>query len=126
MTAAGRLIWVSDEQPGATHDLTAARVHGLPAALTAHDLTCRAGKALQSVDPAGGNSIRSKPRRGRRRRHNRNHARIRSFGERAMAILKSCGSCGDPLQHHPDHGRRPSRCRPRTRRLIMTRVAHYW
>ncbi|CAM5509515.1 IS5/IS1182 family transposase [Streptomyces hirsutus] len=29
---AGRLIWVSDALPGATHDLTAARAHGIPAA----------------------------------------------------------------------------------------------
>ncbi|ROQ60175.1 DDE superfamily endonuclease [Streptomyces sp. 840.1] len=32
---AGRLIWASDALPGAVHDLTAARTHGIPAALAA-------------------------------------------------------------------------------------------
>ncbi len=32
---AGRLLWVSDALPGAVHDLTAARTHGIPAALAA-------------------------------------------------------------------------------------------
>ncbi len=31
---AGRLIWASDALPGAAHDLTAARNHGIPAPST--------------------------------------------------------------------------------------------
>ncbi len=37
---AGRLIRASDALPGATHDLTAARAHGIPAALAADDIKC--------------------------------------------------------------------------------------
>lgn len=86
---AGRLIWVSDALPGATHDLTAARAHGIPAALAADDITCWADKAYQGAGPAIRVPIRGKHLRGWRRRHNRDHAKIRSLGERAMAILKS-------------------------------------
>ncbi|WP_425577415.1 hypothetical protein [Streptomyces enissocaesilis] len=37
---AGRLIWASDALPGTTHDLTAARTHGIPAAPAADDIKC--------------------------------------------------------------------------------------
>lgn len=37
---AGRLLWASDALPAAVHDLTAARTHGIPAALTADDVKC--------------------------------------------------------------------------------------
>jgi hypothetical protein len=67
---AGRLIWASDALPGSVHDLTAARTHGIPAVLTADDVKCWA----DSDDGSW--------------RHNRDHAKIRSLGERAMATLK--------------------------------------
>ncbi|KUJ38369.1 transposase [Streptomyces sp. NRRL F-5122] len=86
---AGRLIWASDALPGSTHDLTAARTHGIPAALAADDIKCWADKAYQGAGPAIRVPIRGKHLRGWRRRHNRNHAKIRNLGERAMAILKS-------------------------------------
>ncbi|MCY0945690.1 transposase family protein [Streptomyces antarcticus] len=85
---AGRLIWASDALPGATHDLTAARTHGLPAALAADNIKCWADKAYQSAGSAIRVPFRGKNLRGWRRRHNQDHARIRSLGERAMAILK--------------------------------------
>ncbi|MFF7871023.1 transposase family protein [Streptomyces qaidamensis] len=75
--------------PGATHDLTAVRTHGIPAALAADDIKCWADKAYQGAGPAIRVPVRGKHLRGRRRRHNRDHAKIRSLGERAMAILKS-------------------------------------
>nr|WP_261339664.1 transposase family protein [Streptomyces cavourensis] len=75
--------------PGATHDLTAARVHGVPAALAENDVKCWADKAYQGVGPAIRVPIRGKYLPGWRRRHNRDHTKIRSLGERAMAILKS-------------------------------------
>ncbi|MEU5548026.1 transposase family protein [Streptomyces sioyaensis] len=84
----GRLIWASDALPGATHDLTAARTHGIPTALAADDVKCWADKAYQGAGPAIRVPIRGKSLRGWRRRHNRDHARIRSLGERAMATLK--------------------------------------
>ncbi|MGW8886016.1 transposase family protein [Streptomyces sp. NPDC055749] len=86
---AGRLIWASEALPGATHDLTAARAHGIPAALAADDIKCWADKAYQGAGNAIRVPIRGKHLRGWRRRHNRDHTKIRSLGERAMATLKS-------------------------------------
>lgn len=85
---AGRLLWVSDALPGATHDLTAARAHGIPAALAADDIKCWADKAYQGASPAIRVPFRGKNLCGCRRRHNRDHAKTRSLGERAMATLK--------------------------------------
>ncbi|MGW6224724.1 transposase family protein [Streptomyces olivaceus] len=78
-----------DRRDAATHDLTAARTHGIPAALAADDIKCWADKAYQGAGPAIRVPIRCKRLRGWRRRHNRDHAKMRSLGERAMAILKS-------------------------------------
>ncbi|MFE6787896.1 transposase family protein [Streptomyces sp. NPDC057680] len=85
---AGRLIWASDALPGAVHDLTAARIHGIPAVLAADAIKCWADKAYQGAGPAVRVPFRGKNLRGWRRRHNRDHAKIRSLGERAMATLK--------------------------------------
>ncbi|MFE0802430.1 transposase family protein [Streptomyces sp. NPDC058812] len=85
---AGRLIWASDALPGATHDLTAARTHGIPAALAADNIKCWADKAYQGAGSAIRVPFRGKNLCGWRRRHNQDHTRIRSLGERAMAILK--------------------------------------
>ncbi|WP_436740215.1 transposase family protein [Streptomyces sp. BBFR102] len=85
---AGRLIWASDALPGAVHDLTAARAHGIPDALAVDDIKCWADKAYQGAGPAIRVPFRGKNPRGWRRRHNRDHAKIRSLGERAMATLK--------------------------------------
>jgi hypothetical protein len=84
----GRLLWASPALPGSTHDLTAARTHGIVDALTDADLKCWADKAYQGA----GGSIRV-PFRGHRlkrwqRRHNSTHAKIRCLGEQAMATLK--------------------------------------
>ncbi|AWZ09933.1 MULTISPECIES: transposase family protein [unclassified Streptomyces] len=84
----GRLLWASPALPGATHDLTAARSHGIVDALAAVGLKCWADKAYQGA----GRHIRV-PFRGRRlkrwkRRHNSSHAKIRCVGEQAMAVLK--------------------------------------
>ncbi|MEW2094529.1 transposase family protein, partial [Streptomyces sp. NPDC007168] len=86
---AGRLIWASDALLGANHDLTAARAHGIPAALAEGGIKCWADKAYQGAGLAIRVPYRGKPPRGWRRRHNRDHAKIRSLGEHAMAILKS-------------------------------------
>ncbi|MBT2429574.1 transposase [Streptomyces sp. ISL-112] len=83
-----RLLWASPALPGATHDLTAVRSHGIVDALAAVGLKCWADKAYQGA----GRHIRV-PFRGRRlkrwkRRHNSSHAKIRCVGEPAMAVLK--------------------------------------
>ncbi|MFD3821436.1 transposase family protein [Streptomyces sp. NPDC058625] len=85
---AGRLIWASDALPGVTHDLTAARTHDIPATLAADGIKCWADKAYQGASPAVRVPFRGRNPRGWRRRHNRDHAKIRSLGERAMATLK--------------------------------------
>ncbi|MFF0747317.1 transposase family protein [Streptomyces sp. NPDC004111] len=84
----GRLLRASPALPGSTHDLTAARQHGIIEALTEAGLRCRAGKAYQGA----GGPVRV-PFRGRRLtrwkcRHNTTHAKIRCLGEQAMATLK--------------------------------------
>ncbi|MDQ0798162.1 hypothetical protein QFZ58_006650 [Streptomyces sp. B1I3] len=84
----GRLLWVSPALPGSTHDLTAARHHGIIAALTEAGLRCWADKAYQGA----GGPVRV-PFRGRhlkrwKHRHNTTHAKIRCLGEQAMATLK--------------------------------------
>ncbi|MFB6507236.1 transposase family protein [Streptomyces sp. NPDC002466] len=84
----GRLLWASPALPGSTHDLTAARTHGIVDAVAAADLKCWADKAYQGA----GRPVRV-PFRGRllkrwQRRHNSSHAKIRCLGEQAMATLK--------------------------------------
>ncbi|MGH4036196.1 transposase family protein [Actinomycetota bacterium Odt1-20B] len=84
----GRLLWASPALPGSTHDLTAARQHGIIEALADVGLRCWADKAYQGA----GGPVRV-PFRGRRlkrwkRRHNSSHAKIRCLGEQAMATLK--------------------------------------
>lgn len=45
----GRLLWASPALPGSTHDLTAARRHGIIDALTEADVKCWADKAYQGA-----------------------------------------------------------------------------
>ncbi len=84
----GRLLWASAALPVSTHDLTAARGHGIIDVLATAGLKCWADKAHQGA----GRHVRV-PFRGRRlkhwkRRHNSTHAKIRCLGEQAMAVLK--------------------------------------
>ena len=90
----GRLLWASPALPGSTHDLTAARTHGIVDVLADADIKCRADKSYQGA----GRCVRV-PFRGRRlkrwqRRHNTTHAKICCAGEQAMATLK----CWRPLR----------------------------
>ena len=90
---AGRLIWASAALPGSTHDLTAARTHGIIDALTSANVMTFADKAYQGAR----GSIRTpfkrhryRPKLSRRQKAvNRAHARIRALGERANATLKT-------------------------------------
>ena len=90
---AGRLIWASAAVPGATHDLTAARTHGILQALTSTKVMTFADKGYQGA----GGSVRTpfkrhryRPKLSRRQKAvNRSHARIRACGERAISILKT-------------------------------------
>ncbi|WP_405881696.1 MULTISPECIES: transposase family protein [unclassified Streptomyces] len=81
----GQLLWASPALPCSTYDLTAARQHGIIAAVTDAGLKCWADTAYQGV----GGPVRV-PFRGRRLkrwkcRHNTTHAKIRCLGERAMS-----------------------------------------
>ncbi len=91
--AAGRLVWASPALPGATHDLTAARDHGLIEALSSANVMTFADKGYQG---AGGSVFtpfkrhKQRPPLSRRQKEvNRAHARIRALGERAIATLKT-------------------------------------
>ena len=84
----GNLLWTSPGLPGSTHDLTAARHHGIPDALSNTGVTALADKGYQ-----GAGSTMLTPTKGQcltrsQRKTNRNNARIRSLGERGFAVLK--------------------------------------
>jgi len=90
---AGRLVWASAALPGASHDLTAARAHGIIEALSRQNVMTFADKAYQGAR----GSIRTPFKRHRYRpklsrwqkKVNRAHARIRAIGERANATVKT-------------------------------------
>jgi hypothetical protein len=90
---AGRLVWASPALPGAVHDLTAARTLGIIDGLNSANVMTFADKGYQGA----GGSIRTpfkrhrhRPRLSRRQKAvNRDHARIRALGERAVATLKT-------------------------------------
>jgi hypothetical protein len=84
----GRLLRASPALPGSTHDLTAARAHGIVDALAAAGLKRWADRAYQGA----GRPVRV-PFRGRglkrwKRRHHSTHAKIRCIGEQATAALE--------------------------------------
>jgi hypothetical protein len=87
----GRLLWASAALPGSTHDLTAARRHGVIAALVKFGVACYADAAYRGAGPVVAVPFRRHPRRLSRNQEavNRNHARNRAPGERAVATLKS-------------------------------------
>lgn len=91
--AAGRLVWASPALPGSAHDLTAARTHGIVAALTRADGMTFADKGYQGACGSVRTPFkrrRFRPKLSRRQKAvNRAHAKIRARGERAIATLKT-------------------------------------
>ena len=91
--AAGRPVWASAALPGAAHDLTAARSHGIIDALTRADVTTFADKGYQGARGSVRTPFkrrRFRPKLSRRQKAvNRAHAKIRARGERAIATLKA-------------------------------------
>jgi hypothetical protein len=87
----GRLLWASPALPGSTHDLTAARTHGIIDALVDADLWAYADLAYQGASPHITVPFRRRPRRLSRNQRavNRNRARNRAPGERAVATIKT-------------------------------------
>ncbi|MER7968450.1 transposase family protein [Streptomyces sp. NPDC096080] len=84
----GRLQWASPALPGSTHDLTAARQHGIIDALTAAGRKCWADKAYQGACRPVRVPFRGRHLKQWKRCHNTTHAKIRCLGEQAMATLK--------------------------------------
>src|SRR2546423_11879515 len=85
----GSILWVSNSLPGATHDLTAARIWGVVRRLRICGLVVLADKAYQG---AGDPLITPYKGRGKpepKKDANRSHARLRGPGERANAQLKN-------------------------------------
>jgi len=85
----GDILWVSGPLPGAIHDLTAARIWGIPRELAASGLVVLADQGYHGA----GDHIRT-PYKGRNKPEsqkaaNRAHAKLRGPGERANAQLKS-------------------------------------
>lgn len=89
--AAGRLVWASPALPGAVHDLTAARTHGLIDALTNANVLTFADKGYQGARGAVWTPFKRRRTRLSRRQKsvNRHHAKIRALGERAVSTLKT-------------------------------------
>ncbi|MEU1815388.1 transposase family protein [Streptomyces roseifaciens] len=86
----GTPLWFSRALPGRTHDLTAARAHGIVQACLTREILVLADRAYQGA----GATVRT-PYYGHRelpdhyQRFNRVHARLRAPGERAFARLKT-------------------------------------
>ncbi|WP_172388242.1 transposase family protein [Streptomyces sp. MNP-20] len=86
----GTPLWFSRATPGRTHDLTAARAHGVVQACLTRDILILADRAYQGA----GATVRTpyyhhREQPAHYQRFNRDHARLRAPGERAFAQLKA-------------------------------------
>lgn len=86
--ACGRLLWTSPALPGSVHDLTAARRHGIPEALTRHAVAGLADKAYRAAGPTIAVPFKGKGLSNNQKAVNRSLAKARALGERAAATLK--------------------------------------
>jgi DDE superfamily endonuclease len=101
---------VSGALPGATHDLTAARIWGILQELEAAGLIVLADKGYHGADELI-TPYKGKGKPESQKDANRAHARLRGPGERANAQLKT----GRPAQAAllPTQGRPPGQGHPR-------------
>jgi hypothetical protein len=86
----GTPLWFSRATPGRTHDLTAARAHGIVQACLTRQILILADRAYQGA----GATVRTpyyhhREQPAHYQQFNRDHARLRAPGERAFAQLKS-------------------------------------
>lgn len=86
----GTPLWFSRAMPGRTHDLTAARAHGIVQACPTRQTLVLADRAHQGA----GATVRTPYHHHREQpehyqQFNRDHARLRAPGEHAFARLKS-------------------------------------
>ncbi|WP_156757446.1 transposase family protein [Actinokineospora pegani] len=90
-TPDGTVLWVSGDLPGSTHDIAAARIWNILAALRDAGLIALGDKGYHGYDPTG---QRITPHKGRgqpasQKDANRAHARLPGPGERANAQPKT-------------------------------------
>ena len=116
----GRLLWASPALPGATHDLTAARRHGIPAVLTKFGVACYADNAYRAAGPTIAVPFRRRLRKlsTNQKKVNGNHAHNRAPGEHALSPPSRPGSSwpnsaaahgAPPRSSPPSASFRPSR-----------------
>ena len=85
----GEIFWVSGPLPGATHDLTAARIWGILRELAAAGLIVLADKGYTGAGDPVLTPYRGRNKPASQKDANRAHARLRAPGERANAQLKT-------------------------------------
>ena len=88
-TPDGDIVWVSGALPGATGDLTAARIWGILRQLEAAGLITLADKGYQGAGAPLITPYKGKGKPESQKDANRAHARLRGPGERAIAQLKT-------------------------------------
>ncbi len=99
----GELLWASPALPGASHDIACARTHGLPKALeqvTAFGTTVLADRGyigvghgirvpIMALGRTETGAFRRRELSENEKAYNGAHARMRAYGERSNAQLKS-------------------------------------
>ena len=85
----GEILWVSGPLPGATHDLTAARIWGIVRELEAAGLITLADKAYIGAGQHVLTPYRGRNKPASQKAANSAHAKLRAPGERANAQLKT-------------------------------------
>lgn len=87
-TPDGTPLWFSRALPGRTHDLTAARAHGVIQACLSRQLLVLADRAYRGAGATVRTPCYGRDLPEKYARFNRDHARLRAPGERAFARLK--------------------------------------
>ncbi len=85
----GTPLWFSRATPGRTHDLTAARAHGIVQACLTRQIPVLADGAYQGAGATFRTSYHHREQPEHYQQFNRDHARLRAPGERAFAQLKA-------------------------------------
>ncbi|GAA3831989.1 hypothetical protein GCM10022226_61430 [Sphaerisporangium flaviroseum] len=85
----GTIPWTSRALPGTAHDLSAARIWGIPRALERAGIITLADKAYQGAEGPIITPYKGKNKPTSQKQANRSHAKLRGPGERANAQLKS-------------------------------------
>jgi DDE superfamily endonuclease/Helix-turn-helix of DDE superfamily endonuclease len=88
-TPDGDIVWVSGPLPGATHDLSAARIWGILRELATAGLIVLADKGYHGAGQPLLTPYKGRGKPESQKDANRAHARLRGVGERANAQLKT-------------------------------------